>query len=179
MSDLIAKLNSALKAKPSEGTTASFRHENEAAILDAAVKLLAKSETGRDLLNFARDKNISIHVLRNKQDFGYLPEQSVVYISCPANQQMPTTRAVIRLAGGLRDAMQDIEPELQRPNVKAGKERYVRAKLDKAADIALWQTAISYEINESTGLLEILDELFTLGYRTLYEGYKADQEAPL
>lgn len=179
MSDLLAKLNKALKPQGNKNSVGSFRHENESAILEAAIKLLSISEAGSELIAYAKQHEISMHVLRNKQDFGVLPDQKAVFVSCPAGVMMPTSRVVLRLAGALRDAMQSENGAFPRPDVRAGKERYVHAKLNKAADVALWQTAVAYEIHEKTGLLEIIDELFSMGYRSIYEGYKADQEASL
>ncbi len=174
MSDLIAKLNKALKPKGSSGPQGTFRHENEAEILTAAKKLLAKSEYGQELLAYARDKNLEIHVLRNKQDFGYLPENSAIYISCPAGQAMPTARAVIHLAGAIRQAYQEVEGNLPTPKVQMGRDRFARQAADKKKDFTIFQAAVVYEIAKATGLLEIVDEFDRMGYRSLYEAYALD-----
>lgn len=172
--DLIEKLNKALKTKAKPAPSGSFRHENEVAILDAATKLLAKSELGANLLDFARTEGLTLHVLRSKQDFGYTPEEKAVYISCPAGVMMPTTRAVIHLAGALREAEQDTSDHLKRPTPKLGRERYARQLLEKKKDQAIAQAIVVYEIEEATGLSEIVDEFDRMGYRSLYEAYSLD-----
>jgi hypothetical protein len=175
MSDLIARLNKALKSTLIPAPHGSFRHENEESILTAAKKLLIKSETGEELLKFAQDHAIEMHVLRNKQDFGFLPSKSVVYISCPAGVSMPTTRAVIHLAGALRDCMQDLTTDhLRRPDIRQPAEKYSKTYADKKLNQVLWQCAVTHEIFKSTGLLEIVDELRQMGYGKLYEAYKLD-----
>jgi len=176
MNDLIAKLNKALKfggfSVPREGT---MRHENEAAILDAATKMLRKSETGAGLLDWAQANSLEMHVLRNKDSFGFLPGKSVVYISAPAGQQMPTVRAVIHLAGALRQAQQEQTPGLERPTTaRIGKERYIRTFVDKDMDALYYQTAVVHELFEATHLGEIIDEFERMGYISLYEAYKED-----
>ncbi len=174
MADILSKLNKALKSA-SHAPTGHFRHENEEAIIDAATKLLSKSETGAELLGFARDHNLTIKVLRNKQDFGFFPDGSSVYISCPAGQSMPTARAVIHLAGALREAMQDIEAAAyRRPQTNMPVQRYAQLSADRKKDQLLWQSAVVHELREETGLLEIVDEFAAMGYAHLYEAYKAD-----
>lgn len=174
MTDLIAKLNKALKPKAASAPAGSFRHNNEDAILAAAKKLLIKSEYGRELLNYAEGKKLEMHVLRNKQDFGFLPESSVIYISCPAGQDMPPARAVIHLAGAIRQAYQELEGKLPAPKVQMGRERFARQLVDKQADFSTYQVAVVYELVQATGLLEIIDEFAHMGYRNLYEAYAKD-----
>ncbi len=174
MSDLIAKLNKALKPKGSSGPQGTFRHENEAEILTAAKKLLAKSHFGRELLKYAEEKPLEIHVLRNKQDFGYLPENSAIYISCPAGQAIPPASAVIHLAGAIRQAYQELDGNMPAPNVQMGRDRFARQVADKKKDFTIFQAAVVYEIFQSTGLLEIVDEFDRMGYRSLYEAYALD-----
>lgn len=173
MSDLIAKLNKALKPKGGS-SSGDFRHENEAAILDAAKKLLAKSHYGRELLKYAEEKPLEMHVLRNKQDFGYFPENSVVYISCPASQNIPPARAVIHLAGAIRQAYQELDGNMPAPKVQMGKDRFARQVADKKKDFTIFQAAVVYDLVKHTGLLEILDEFDAMGYRSLYEAYALD-----
>ena len=176
MTDLMAKLNKALKyggtRTPPEST---MRHENEAAILDAATKMLAKSKTGYALLDWARDRGVEMHVLRNKENFGFLPDKSIVYISTPAGQSMPTVRAVIHLAGALRQAQQEEIGGLERPTTtRIGKERYVQTYVEKDKDALYHQTAVVHELFEDTKLGEIIDEFQRMGYISLYEAYKED-----
>lgn len=178
MTSLIEKLNKALKSAIVAAPQGSFRHENEAAILDAAKKLLIKSEAGRALLDFAQEHGVEMHVLRNKQDFGFLPNKSVVYISCPAGQSMPPARAVLHLAGALRDCMQDLTTDdLRRPAITQHIETYSKKYADKRVDQVFWQCAVTHDIFKETGLLEIVDELAAMGYGELYEAYKTDLRA--
>lgn len=177
MNELIAKLNKALRPRAQGPVDSSLRHENEVAIIDSAKKMLAKSETGQELLDYARDANIEMHVLRSKDSFGFLPDKSAVYIATPAGQMMPTVRAVIHLAGALRQAQQETIEGLQRPaNTRMGKERYIRAYVGKDKDALFYQTAVVYELFEATGLLEIIDEFEQMGYISLYEAYKEDMK---
>jgi hypothetical protein len=174
MNSLIDRLNKALRPSQGGGNPGRFTHENEVAILDAAKQLLNKSEAGRELLLFARDKNIQLHVLKNKSDFGVLPKDNTVYISCPAGQELPTVRAVIHLAGALREAMQEHTADLKRPNISIEPRVYAHLSGERRVDQLYWMTAVVYEIYEATGLLEIVDEFVSMGYLNLYEAYKTD-----
>ena len=177
MSDLIAKLNKALKPKGNSSQQGNFRHENEAAILEAAKNLLVTSEVGQELLEFAAENGVSIHVLRNKQDFGVLPDEKAVFVSCPAGVDMPTARVVIRLAGALREAMQELKGLYTRPKTsKIGKDRFIQQQTEQQKNMLFWQTAVVHEIYEATGLSQIVDEFAAMGYSDLYEAYKKDLE---
>src|SRR5690606_8885534 len=99
---------------------------------------------------------------------GFLPDKSVVYIATPAGQAMPTVRAVIHLAGALRQAMQEDITGLERPaDTRMGKERYIRTYVDKDKDALFYQTAVVYELFEATQLREIIDEFDQMGYISL------------
>lgn len=177
--DILSKLNKALKggspATP-QPTAAGLKliHENEAAILDAARQLLSKSEVGGALLDFAQSSGIQIHVLKNKQDFGIFPNESTVYISCPAGQPMPPARAALHLVGALREAMQDREPDFARPDLSVGSDSYANQMAERKRNQLFWQCAVAYELAEVNGLLEIIDEIRGMGYLEAYEAYKVD-----
>src|SRR5690606_4510435 len=97
MNSILQKLNEALRPK-NRTVSADLRHENESAIIDALVQLLQTSSTGQNLLSYAQNSGVSIHVLRgNIDNFGYFPEKSTIYISCPAEVSMPTARSVVYL----------------------------------------------------------------------------------
>lgn len=173
--DLLSKLNKGLKFGAGSGNPAKMTHENETAILDAATHLLERSETGKELLDFAKTHRISIHVLKNKSDFGVLPGESTVYISCPAGQRMPSSRAAIHLAGALREAMQNAGVDgLAKPNLRTEPKRYGHTYGERKVDQLFWQTAVVYELAEVNGLSEIIDEFGGMGYLNVYEAYKAD-----
>lgn len=175
--DLVSKLNKALKIGSGQSGSNSFRHENEAEILATAKEILAQSPTGAGLLKFSVENRIEMHVLKNKQDIGFLPDKSVAYISCPAGQKMPTLKAVIHLAGALRQAEQETEPHLKRPQPsQMPKDRYVQAFIAKDKDILFTQTKVVAELAKVNGLLEIVDEFASMGYLSLYQAYQEDTE---
>lgn len=171
--DLLAKLNKALKSG-SPAHTATLIHENEVAILDAAKTILSKSEVGASLLLFAQSSGLKLHVLKNKQDFGVLPNESSVYISCPAGQPMPSARAALYLAGAIREAQQDRSADLKRPDLRSGSDVYKEKMKARKMDELDHQVRIVYELAEVNGLLEIVDEFAAMGYLDLYEAYKSD-----
>jgi len=176
MADLLSKLNKALKVGGRNTPTGSFRHDNEAEILAAATDLLAKSETGRELLDYARNNNIAMHVLRNKQDYGVMPDAGAVYITCPAGQDMPTVRAVLQLALALREAMHEGDEAMKRPSPRIGRERFLQSYMKKDQDIAYIAAEVSYQLVQATGLSQIIDEIGHMGYGDVYEAYKHDVE---
>ncbi|MCB1539026.1 MAG: hypothetical protein H6865_07580 [Rhodospirillales bacterium] len=177
--DLLGKLNKGLKFGGAQGGGTSVYHDNEGAILDAATKLLAKCQTGQALLDFARENGIVMHVMRTKQDFGFTPEKSTVYISTPGGQDMPAMRAVIHLAGALRQAEQERIPGLERPvpTKLPPRDQFVRTHVAKDRDTLLTQTAVVYELGDIYGISEIVDEFARMGYHSLYEAYKEDMKS--
>ncbi len=178
MSDLLSKLNKGLKFGGGSATSGTLIHENEVAILETATQLLEQSNTGRELLDFARSRGIKMHVLRNKQDFGFLPGESTVYISCPAGQDMPPLRAVIHLAGALRQAEQETMPPLKRPKAaETPRDPYIKTYVEKDRDALFYQTAVVYELAKVNGLSEIVDEFGRMGYLKLYEAYQEDMKS--
>jgi|GEM_PF-1103406 len=174
--DILSKLNKALKGSPDSGSGTGSRliHENESEIIEAAKGLLAKSQVGADLLQFAQSSGIKMHVLKNKQDFGVFPTESTVYISCPAGMRMPPARAAIHLAGALREAQQDQLPEFKRPDYRLGRAAYKAQGLARKSDELDVQVRLVYDLAEVNGLLEIVDEFAAMGYLEVYEAYKAE-----
>lgn len=176
--DLLSKLNKGLRfgGGASSGT---LIHENEQAILDAATQLLNNSATGAQLLNFAAQNGIKMHVLRNKTDIGYVAAESMAYISTPAGQPMPGMRAVIHLAGALRRAQQETIPSLKTPKsaLFTPKDQYVKTMLAKDKDVLMTQTVVVYEISKVNGLSEIVDEFAAMGYLSLYKAHQEDMKS--
>lgn len=173
MNSILKKLNDALRPKL-KAAPADLRHDNEVQILESLYALLNTSATGRVLLSYAQDCGLKVHVLRgNIDNFGYFPEKSTVYISCPAGVSMPTARAVAYLVSGLREAMLE-GSGLKRPSPNIGKERFLAIHAERDKDIALHQVKVVYEIHQATGLLEIFDEFKAIGYGSLLEAYKLD-----
>lgn len=172
--DLMSKLNKATSGGNKPAASGNLRHENEDAIVNAAVQLLSKSETGMGLLTFAKERRLPIHVLKTKDDYGILPEQNTVYISTPGGQPMPNTRAVIQLAGALRIAQQEETENLRQPNINIGRERWAQITTEKRLDALFVQTAVVYELGVEKNLSEIVDEFVRMGYGNLLEAHRLD-----
>lgn len=172
--DLMGKLNKAISGGNKPAAAGNLRHENEEAIVNAAVQLLAKSETGMTLLSFAKDRRMPIHVLKSKEDFGILPDQNAVYISAPGGQAMPNIRAVIQLAGALRIAQQEETENLRNPAINIGRERWAQITTEKRLDALFSQTAVVYELGVEKNLSEIVDEFVRMGYGELLEAHRRD-----
>jgi hypothetical protein len=175
MSDLFEKLKKALKPTGAAAPTGSLIHENEVSILQGAAQVLSKSDTGKQLLDFAKENGIAVHVLRNKENFGILSSDSTVYISSPAGHDLPPLRGAIYLAGALRQAQQETEDGLKRPKpANTTKDQYVRTYVQKNKDILWHQSAVVYELAKVNGLSQIVDEFTAMGYLSLYEAYQED-----
>jgi predicted transcriptional regulator len=175
--DILSKLNKGLKfgAGAASGT---LIHDNESAILDAATQLLSKSATGAKLLNFAAENGIKMHVLRNKAEIAYNPAESTVYIAAPAGLPMPGMRAVIHLAGALRQAQQETMEGLERPkSANIPQDQYVKTFVQKDKDALFAQTCVVYELSKVNGLSEIVDEYEAMGYLSLYKAYQEDMKS--
>jgi hypothetical protein len=174
--DLLSKLNKGLKFG-AKAAPSGLLHENEVAILDAAKQLLNNSAHGRELLDYAAQNGVKLHVLRGTEKFGFFPEDSAVYVSCPAGQRMPELKTVLLLAGALREAMLERENGLKRPTPAIGRERFIATQTERDVQITGWQVLVGYEIFEATGLREIIDVMESMGYASLIEAHKLDLEA--
>ena len=175
MSNFVEKLKKALKPTDSRSLAGNFIHDNEVAILREATQVLNQSETGRELLDFARQNGIAVHVIRNKEKFGLLHGDSTVYISCPAGQDLKPTHAAIQLAGALRQAQQETEEGLKRPkSVNIPHDQLVRTYVEKDKDVIWYQSAVVHELAKINGLSQIVDDFTSMGYLSLYEAFQED-----
>lgn len=155
----------------------SFRHEREDHIIDQLRFVMKHSDTAQALLDFADNHNIQIHVLKNKEDFGFIPEGQIVYIAATPNERIGTPEMLINLIGALREAQQEQFPETRRPTLDMGEERYVQHYVDKKADIHWHQCQAIEEIEKSLGFTEIVDSFRAMGYSEILEAYKKDKES--
>lgn len=174
MSNPFDKLNRKLgNTAPKQGKS-GYRHEREATILSELRAVMQNSPMAQSLLQFADDNKIEIHVLRHKTGFGFVPESSHVYIAAAPEDKSGSAEMIIHLTAALREAQQEFEPDMKRPDISHGKEAFTKRFVDKKSDIRWHQCAVVDELASNLNFTEIIDSFKAMGYSSLLEGYRKD-----
>lgn len=166
-------LNNAVKkaATPPKG---GFRHEKEVEIVKHALEMLALSPKGRELIAFKNNHNISIGVLKSKNSVDYAPSERTAYISASSGQKADDPALTINLAGALREAMQEHDNTLKKPEISMTQANYNNRFIDKIEDKLVWQTLVVYELGKIANKSEFIDTFAAMGYSNLIESYEKD-----
>lgn len=173
MNDIFSKLNSSFS--PSKQTKKpGYRHESEEDIIKELRYVMQNSPTAKNLLAFADEHKLEIHILKNKSGFGFVPETSHIYISATPETHSGSADMIIHLAAALREAQQEFEPELKRPQISEGQQSYQQKFVNKKSDIRWHQCAVVHELDQNLGFTEIVDSFKAMGYSEILDGYRKD-----
>lgn len=171
------KLNSEIEAAPKPkpvAQRASLKHPNSDQIVAAASAAIARSTTGKMLLDYADGAGITITALTNQSEGGYSPDGKQVFIGIPAGQEQGNVNAIIQLVSGLREAMQEDLDELKRPPLDWPEQHYGQRFVDRDRD-ALWHVcAVAHDLIYEYNMRELFDEMTRIGYHELLEAYGKD-----
>ena len=173
------KLNKQLgekSATPKAAINSDFIHPNSEAMITSACTLIAKTNTGQMLLDFAKTANISMHAISQSTDSGYMPNQKTIYVSVPAPQETGTSRIIILLAGALREAMQEEVDELKRPPLNWPEHDYAQRMVERNRDKWWYTCAVAHDLIHEHNMHELFDEFRMMGYDKALIGYGKDLE---
>ena len=176
------KLNNQISKRPSSPKIGQkkdgFIHPNSEQMITSACNLIARTDTGQMLLDFAKKADIKIHAVTNSAEHTQSTDPKTIYIGVPAAQETGSARIVILLSGALREAMQEEIDELKRPPLSWPEHDYAQRMVEKDRDKWWYSCAVAHDLIENHGLRELFDELHIMGYYSLLEAYGKDlQEA--
>lgn len=151
--------------------TGDFRklHPHAGKILEEIRAILQQSRTGEHLLRISDSYGIRLTVTPEPEKAGFIPEENVIAVSVPPEQNIAAARQVLDLTASLRDAEQgilgftrdreDLSPEDQQDLNHA-----------KNLDMIMDMCKISEELENKAP--EVKNELFNMGLRPLFQAYK-------
>lgn len=160
------------KDKPAEKRL--VRHPQEREIIEIALSNMEQSEAGKELVDFARENDIKISVLRGRTARDYTSDAKNAYIIAPDGIDVDDPDLTIHLTGAIREAIQEYEPSLRRIGLEKGEQFYTLRETQKFEDKLFWQTIITYELGKMASRSEFIDSFATMGYYSLIEGYEKD-----
>lgn len=178
MKNPFESLNTLLKNdKPVEKRM--IRHSKEREIIDIALNRLTQSEVGKILADFVSDYDVKITVLRGTDNRDYVPTKDSVFIAASESSEVNDPAHTIHLAGALREASQEYEPQLKRVSVDNGESIYYHREQKRFEDKIIWQTAVVYELGKIANKSEFIDTFTLMGYSYLIDAYEKDFEEKL
>jgi hypothetical protein len=151
-----------------------IRHAREREIIDIALGNLALSEAGQELVDFARENEIQMTVLRGREARDYTSNAKNAYIVAPDSIDIDDPDLTIHLTGAIREAIQEYDPSLRRMGLEKGEQLYTHREGQKFEDKLFWQTIIVYELGKLANKSEFIDSFATMGYYNLIDGYEKD-----
>ena len=157
------KLSESFSSGKGKEGVATYRHPDEGALLQNAQALLQQSGTGAELLAFSEQNQVEVRLIKNKSASGYIPQSKVVYIGAPVTGVLTPSMLALLIAGGIREAQQELKGFMP-PDETKDLQQHLTINHAKRADVLYYQCAVAYEINESAGNKEILDEMRKIGH---------------
>lgn len=172
---VLKKLNTAFAPKGSSGKGDGYSHPHEKNILKTCLNILKESETGTELAEFYENSDVKVRIVSDMAETGFIPNGNFAYVTAPLNAEAATPRILLNLVRALREAEQE-KMGYSRPHPSVGKQKFIELDWQKEQDILATMAAIAYEINKNNGLEEVIDEMSTLGYKDIMQGYIKDLE---
>ena len=171
------KLNSRLKTAPkpqSPASRANYTHPNSDQIIEAATRAIALSTTGKMLLDYVQEAEITIKAISNKTEGGYSPDGKTIFISVPAGQEAGNAAIIIQLTASLREAMQDEIDELKKLSINGSEHAYAQRLLERDRDSLRYICAVAHELVHEHNIRDLFDEFVKIGYDKYLEAYGKD-----
>jgi hypothetical protein len=173
MKNPFESLNTLLK-KETKPEKRMIRHSREREIIDIALNRLSQSEMGQELVDFVRDYDIKISVLRGAQNRDYAPSKEAVFIAVSESMDIADPEITIHLAGAIRECSHEYDPMLQKIPFERGETIYFQREEQKLADKLQWQGIIVYQLGKLAGKTEFLDSFTIMGYSSIIDAYEKD-----
>lgn len=135
--------------------------------------ILSNSSIGIELIDFIRENDIKIRVIRGPEEKFYVSDKKEAVIVLKSADPAQPSRFILLLTGAIRDVMQEYEG-LETPDFDPDVESVLEQVRKKRGDRVGYMCAIAYEINqiESFSDYHIIDELKDLGYSEHWNYFK-------
>lgn len=173
MKNPFANLNELFKTeKPPERRL--VRHPQEKEIIEIALNNLSESALGKELVDFVKENNIKISVLRGRNTRDFAPTTEVTYISVADDIDINDPEITINMVASIRGAEQEADQRLRSIPYERGESLYVQREEQKLSDILQYQAKIVYELGILANKTEFIDSFTLMGYYSLIEAYEND-----
>ena len=163
-----------LLSKETKPEKRMIRHSKEREIIDIALNRLSQSEMGQELVDFVRNYDIKISVLRGADNRDYAPSKEAVFISVSESMDIDDPEITIHMAGAIRECSHEYDPMLCRVSVDRGESIHYQREAQKFEDKLFWEAGIVYELGKIAGKTEFIDSFTLMGYYNLIEAYEKD-----
>ncbi len=168
--DPLAKLKALTKSQTGADP---FFSDSEEDIVKKLLGILSRVPAGERLLAEAQQHGIGVRILKTQAAFSYSPESNIVYLGMPGGQTNPKSAMLINLSMGLTEAIQE-HTGMPRPPLNMPHAQLSQIHIEKQIDIMERMCEIAYQLVNTLGLREILDELTKMGHIDLYTAYEED-----
>jgi len=154
-------------------TDIEYRHPQAEHIEKEIRSLLSEIETGKHLLQHAKNHNLEIYLIRHKEIRGHSPEGKIICLSIPEEKSEIEPRMVLELVAGLREAEQT---HLGYTSPRAGMDPLEFAALSHAKnlDIVVHMCRVAFELHKHLNTQDYVDVLEKLGHGGIYDAYVRD-----
>lgn len=147
-----------------------FKHECNEVLLEQTKEKLAKSETGRRLLEIAGRRNVRFTTINNKETSVFVENKESIIISAPVTTKELPLKLVLELGAAIRDIeLRYIGYDVPKPDDDPIE--YANSLHTREIDKVVYRCAIAHELNKNNDLPEILEEIKKLGYIDVYNAY--------
>lgn len=134
--------------------------------------MLSNVPVGIELIDFIRQQDIKIKVIRGPEETSYVADdKEVVIVLKSANPAQPS-RFILLLAGAIRQIMQEYNG-LEQPSANKPNDEILEKVRVKKGDKIAYMCAIAYEINQIETFKDyhIIEELKNMGYNNHIEAF--------
>ncbi len=134
-------------------------------MIATGLNILNYSPHGQQLVQFAKDNQISFQIISLPHPTVYLPEPHKAYIGFNRGNPITPSRFVLMQASILRESMQEFAG-IRHPSLSAPLEEHKKISLAKHEDIIWYICTIAYELSNQDMFSEynFLDELRKMGH---------------
>ncbi|MDD9899623.1 MAG: hypothetical protein OXT65_01425 [Alphaproteobacteria bacterium] len=148
------------------------------AMIDKALEILAHSQTGHQLVEFADMEKIDIRIIATPKPTTYLPESRAACIGFNKSDPVSPSRFVLMLAGILREAQQEISG-VSHPDLDEPEEKHIEIGLAKQEDKVWHLCSVAFELSDQPKFTEynFLDELGKMGHHESIELFRKQERS--
>ncbi len=155
------------------GSQIAYGHPYAETILNSALDVISKVESGRTLIRACQKGGIPLHVIKGTGETAFSPQARIVYIQMSAKKDKASTDDILALVKAMREADQELLG-LTAPDPMKDIMKYATVMHTKNLDAIVYTCKFVKELTNSSEFKELLDGLDKLGYGKVYKAYLKD-----
>lgn len=156
-----------------KGSQIGYGHPHGDAIVNSAIEVIAKTQTGQLLMKACRKGGIPIHVIKGNGTSGFSAQARVVYLQAPGKKEKADPEDIIMLIKAMREADQELIG-LTAPDPLKDIMKYATVMHTKNLDAIIFTCKVVKELTNTSGFKDFLDGMAKLGYGKVYKAYIKD-----